>query len=424
MRRTARGRTPVRTRAAGEGPGAGSGPARRAAAVLAVLTSLAVLLGASPAHATDPARAGWEATAMRLRQAHQLSRGAGVTVAVLDTGVAAGHPALRGKVTEGPAFVRSTLPEGSEHRGRHGTAMAHAVLIAAPEAEVLSLQVILEGEDPAEKDPVKPGPNGLAPLAEGIRHAVDHGAKVISMSLGSDPSAARGYSSDEAEAVAYAVNRGVTVVASAGNEGGKGSSNATSFPAGYPGVISVAAVGRDGRRAEFSSVKAVNTVAAPGVGIVSARSTGGYEAVSGTSPAAALAAGVAALLLSRNPGLTPGQVRAVLTRTARHPAGGWNAEVGYGMIDAARAVTAAGSPRTAPVAPRPHEGKEHLAAPDGSAPTTRPELDPWYLAVGGGVGGAGLLILSGAVLLWRSGRPVTGRGRPRRARRRPASPSW
>ncbi|GAA3166661.1 type VII secretion-associated serine protease mycosin [Planomonospora alba] len=368
---------------------------------------LAVLAGASPARAAGPSRAGagWESTAMRLPQAHQLSRGAGVTVAVLDTGVAAGHPALRGKVTEGPAFVGSRLAEDSEHRGRHGTAMAHGVLIAAPEAEILSVQVILEDEDPGKKEPVKAGPNGLNPLAEGIRYAVDHGAKVISMSLGTEPSAVVDYFSDEATAVAYAVNRGVTVIASAGNEGGRDSFNETSFPAGYPGVISVAAVGRDGRRAEFSTVKAVNTVAAPGVGIVSARNTGGYQAVNGTSPAGALAAGVAALLLSRNPELTPGQVRHVLTRTARHPAGGWNAEVGYGLIDAARAVTAARFPRAEPVTPRRHDGKEHLATPDGSSPVTGPELDTDYLVIGGGAGGVGLLALFGAVLLWRSGRP-------------------
>lgn len=180
-------------------------------------------------------------------------------------------------------------------------------------------------------------PDVPSPVAQGIDYAADHGADVVSMSLGGD---SIGSSSDkeETKALAHAAAMGVTVIASAGNEGD--GFDDSSCPAGYPSEIAVAAGQKGGSRADFSTVRTHDTVAAPGVGIVSAKNTGGYEPVNGTSPAAALTSGVAALMPGKDGKLKPAQVRSILTRTAAHPPGGHNPLVGHGAVNAAAAVRA------------------------------------------------------------------------------------
>ncbi|MFC8248190.1 S8 family serine peptidase [Streptomyces chartreusis] len=153
-----------------------------------------------------------------------------------------------------------------------------------------------------------------------------------------------------------------------------------------------------------------NELAAPGVGITSAKNTGGYEAVDGTSPATALASGVVALMLSHNPKLTPAQTRAVLTRTARAPERRWNALLGYGQIDAAAAVKAAASPPDDETAPVKYEGKEHFATPVGTSKTTHPAMEQELWLTGLGAAGAGLLMLVGGLFMALRGRRGTGRG--------------
>jgi subtilisin family serine protease len=167
---------------------------------------------------------------------------------------------------------------------------------------------------------------------------VRHGAGVINMSLGSASPARQ-----VREAEAYAISHRVVVVASAGNDGtAPGESSPYSYPASFTGVISVAAVGPAHRRAAFSDRNASVVISAPGVGVVGAV-PGGYLAVNGTSPAAAFVAGVAALIRSRYPRLGPGQVRQALVSSARHrPPGGYSPAVGFGEVDAAAAVKAAG----------------------------------------------------------------------------------
>src|SRR2546423_2851301 len=118
------------------------------------------------------------------------------------------------------------------------------------------------------------------------------------MSLGDDEMLTS-YNDDDPAALAYAAREGVTVLASAGNSAD--GLNAGSYPAGYPGVIAVAATKPGGGRAKFSTVHTYNDVAAPGIGIMSASNTGGYRLVDGTSPACALTAGVVALMYAKNP---------------------------------------------------------------------------------------------------------------------------
>ncbi|MFF0573733.1 S8 family peptidase [Streptosporangium saharense] len=385
----------------------------------AALLGTALLVGtATPALAEAPH--GWELQVMKVRQAQTLAQGRGVTVAVLDTGVMANHPAFRGRVTSGPDFVGGGARPGQPYWGEHGTAMASSVLNVAPQARVLSVRVIWDHEDPARKRAERLAKKGkkaaeeesrkwAGAVAKGIRYAVDHDAKVISMSLGTDEWSWVGYEEDTAAAVDYASSKGVVVVASSGNGGSTDAmdldaNNRVSYPAAFPSVIGVAAAGPNGARAEFSQVHTYTTIAAPGVDIYAARNTGGYRSGSGTSPAAALASGTVALMLSRNPRLTVAQIREILTRTAMKPPAGYTLYLGHGIVDAAAAVQAAGSPppttKTAA-----YTGKKYLGGGPVGSPVDHPPIDSDYLIIGGAGLGIGLLCLVGAFFLFRRPRP-------------------
>ncbi|MEV4092892.1 S8 family peptidase [Streptosporangium saharense] len=385
----------------------------------AALLGSALLVGtAAPALAEAPH--GWELQVMKVRQAQTLAQGKGVTVAVLDTGVMANHPAFRGRVTSGPDFVGGGARPGQPYWGEHGTAMASSVLNVAPQARVLSVRVIWDHEDPARKraeelakKDKKAGEaesrKWAGAVAKGIRYAVDHHAKVISMSLGTDEWSWVGYEEDTAAAVDYASSKGVVVVASSGNGGSTDvmdldANNRVSYPAAFPSVIGVAAAGPNGARAEFSQVHTYTAIAAPGVDIYAARNTGGYRSGSGTSPAAALASGTVALMLSRNPKLTIAQIREILTRTAMKPPAGYTLYLGHGIVDAAAAVQAAGSP-PATVKGAAYTGKKYLGGGPIGSPVDHPPIDSDYLVIGGAGLGVGLLCLVGAFFLFRRPRP-------------------
>ncbi|WP_369208399.1 S8 family serine peptidase [Streptomyces sp. PU-14G] len=368
---------------------------RLGTAFAAAGTSALLCVGsATPAQAKTPT--SWESEALGLSSAQKTTRGKGVKVAVLDSGVVEDHPAVAGKVTTGPDYVKDGLHSGDPRWGEHGTAMASDVLKVAPEASILSVRVIDD-----KKDNDGDLTNGPSPVAQGITYAVDHGADVVSMSLGGETFGSS-FNEQETKALAHAAHEGVPVIASAGNEGDM--FNDSSYPAGYPSVIAVAAVQQGGSRAEFSTVRTYNTIAAPGVGIVSAKNTGGYEPVNGTSPAAALTSGVVALMLGKDSGLKPSQVRALLIRTAAHPPGGYNPLVGHGVVNAAAAVRAVSHPPADGAAPAKYQGRTFLTPPNGVQPTQHPPLDTTELTIGLVGGGVGLVMVAGAVALGRSGR--------------------
>ncbi len=379
----------------------------RATSTAVVLTGLLCTLATAPAQAATPV--GWEGRALSLSAAQQQSQGEGVTVAVLDSGVYADHPALKGKVTTGPDYFKDGLKAGDSEWGQHGTAMASDILKVSPKAKILSVRVIddKDDEERTEEDLEESFRKGNNPIADGINYAVKHGADVISMSLGSDDLFSS-YDEDEAAALAYAARRGVTVLASAGNAGDV--LNGASYPAGYAGVIAVAATQQNGTRADFSTVHTYNDVAAPGVDIISATNTGGYEPGNGTSPACALAAGVVALMKAKNPKLTPAQVNDVLIATTHRPAGGGSALLGYGRINAAAAVKAAASPPEDETAPVTYKGKKHFATPDGTPKATHPEMEPELWLTGLVAAGMGLLMVVGGLLLALLGRRRAGAG--------------
>lgn len=288
---------------------------------------------------------------LNVPQAWSLSRGAGVTVAVLDSGVDPDQADLTGSVTTGPDYTSGANPAGVGPKRLHGTNMASiiaghghgpgnadGIMGVAPQARLLALRVILENDEP--------GFNYFASnerfegtIAQGMRYAVDHGVDVINLSLGrSSPT------KDERQAVAYALSKNVVVVAAAGNGGASEKARRTghapfSYPASFPGVISVAAVDENGAHAGFSNRNSSVVVSAPGVRIIGAGPGGQYWIGDGTSPATAFVSGVAALIRSRHPGLAPALVTQAIVASPRHrPARGYDLGTGFGEIDAREAL--------------------------------------------------------------------------------------
>jgi hypothetical protein len=357
--------------------------------MLPVLVALAVATGfALPANAAPLARAPrtsapdlasqWWLTSLHVQQAWRAAsaKGAGVTVAVLSTGVSASQQDLSGAVLTGPDYAGSGRVAGGPFWGFEGTAVAG--LIAghghgaggasgstgiAPRARILSVPVTLEYDDPLNSDAAitKRLPDAIA---AGIRYAVAHGARVIALPLdpgtlglaaGGDPAAAGG-SAAERSAVGYAVAHDVVLVAPAGDNGmGAGTVN---YPAAYPGVIAAGATAKGGQLASFTNKSSYVALTAPGAGLtVAAPGDGGYGTLASTDMSAALAAGVAALIRSRFPGLTAAAVVQAMERgvTGRAASGG-----GHGALDAAGALTVAATlaarqapPATATPSPQP-----------------------------------------------------------------------
>jgi subtilisin family serine protease len=325
------------------------------------LVSLAALPAApAPGAAAAPADAiqakqQWVLAMLHAEAAWSVTRGAGVTVAVIDSGVNPYVSDLTGSVTTGPNFTGVTTSPSNKDWGVHGTWMASliaghghdgglsGVTGTAPAARILSIRVIPDRADPHYGKYEREQESIIQQsLADGIKYAVAHGAQVISMSIGySAPSVT------VRKELQDAYDHGVVVIASAGNSGGPSSGRVgkapESFPADYPGVISVSAVKASGEVAGFSSDNLSVKVAAPGVSVPAQGRDGQYWLVSGTSPACALVAGVAALIKSEYPRLAPDRVASALTSTTTdRPAGGYDSQVGFGIVDAAAALAKAG----------------------------------------------------------------------------------
>ncbi|GGS34822.1 type VII secretion-associated serine protease mycosin [Streptomyces griseoviridis] len=382
-------------------------PRRRTTALGVLLAASLALVPSTAAHADGIRAKQWALDALGLEQVWRTTKGAGVTVAVLDTGVEADHPDLAGNVLPGKDLVGFGAGEGDAYWARHGTAMAgiiaghghgagHAegVMGVAPEAEVLPVRVILEDGDPARTEARKT--RGGA-LAEGIRWAADHGADVINLSLGDDSSSAHPEPAED-EAIQYALRKNVVVVASAGNGGEKG--DHISYPAAYPGVIAATAVDRYGTRASFSTRRWYATVSAPGVDVIIADPDHRYYEGWGTSAAAAFVSGSVALLRAARPGLTPAQVKRLLEDTADNaPADGRDDSRGYGFIDPAAAIEAAGRLRTE--SPKPAAYGQEYFGPGPDDERSGGGTSAWVAPLAGGAGG---VLLVAAVVLWRGRR--------------------
>ncbi|GIF13025.1 S8 family peptidase [Actinoplanes teichomyceticus] len=324
---------------------------------------------------SDPLRSRqWDLTRINAPAAWARSTGAGVTVAVIDTGVDARHPDLAGQVLTGWDAIAGRAGGDTDPQG-HGTHVAGTVAAltgnavgvsgVAPDVRVLPVRVLNATGSGYDSD-----------TAEGIVWAADNGADVINLSLGGTA-----HSSAVTSAVAYARSRGVVVVAAAGNERTKGSP--ASYPGADQGVIAVAATDSADTVAPYSNAGDYVDVAAPGSAVLStyptALGSSGYATMSGTSMASPHVAAVAALLVAARPGLTPDQVESALEASAVDlgPAGR-DTDYGHGRIDAAAAlarIAPAPSPSTPPSpsasSPAP---STPAASPSSPAPSTP---SPW-----------------------------------------------
>jgi Subtilase family len=302
----------------------------------------------------------WVFNMMNVQPAWQVTEGSGVTVALIDSGVDQNVSVLSGDtVISGPDFTGLHTSPQNPSWGSHGTWMASiiaghgtdggfdGVMGIAPEAKILSIRVIPDKGDPgyrAYND--EPEQTIQDELAQGIMTAVKDHAQVISMSIGySAPSGV------VRNAITYAYQHGTVLVASSGNSGGNDARHGNgspglapvSFPAEYPGVLGVGAVTIAGTQASFSSGNLSVRVAAPGKGVPAQGRNGSYYTVDGTSPACALVAGVAALIKSRYPKISPALVTEALTATAQQtPAGSYDVNTGFGIVDAGAALAKAG----------------------------------------------------------------------------------
>ncbi|HEY5987483.1 MAG TPA: S8 family serine peptidase, partial [Streptosporangiaceae bacterium] len=376
------------------------------------LASLA--LASSPALADQVRNHEWWLAKLHVTDAWQSSRGAGITVAVLDTGVESTQPDLVGSVISGPDYTNSGRPAGGPFWGARGTAIASliaghghgtdasaGIVGIAPEAKILSVRVTLESRDPLLADPAVAGKLPLA-IAHGIKFAVQHGATVIELPL--DPLArpgaavAAGAIAAERAAVAYAISKRVVLVAPAGDI--VGGTDRKNYPAAFPGVISVGAFNSQFVKAKYSSHQPYVTVTAAGDGVMAA-DPAGYATLHSTSAASAVVAGIVALIRAQFPTLTPSQVTRVLTSsTVYRPPGGTSRGSGYGTVDAARALASAA--QMAELVPTSTPG-----AATGVAPPTPPGVYSLNgnlrktLAIDGAISAAVFLVLLMIILLFR-----------------------
>ena len=331
---------------------------RPVAALAAAAGAIALALAAAGPAVADQARQRqqWVLAALDVSAAWHVTQGRGVVVAVIDSGVDPSVSDLTGSVTPGPDYTGVSTPQSNPNWGAHGTWMAsliaghghgpgnrNGILGVAPQSRILSIRVITDRSDPGYSAYLAESEwRGQHELARAIRYAVAHHAGVISMSLGYDAP-----SLTVRAALQYALTHNVVVVASSGNSGtsqtAQGNGAPYSFPADYPGVIGVAAVSESGRPAYFSSENLSVQIAAPGVNVPAQGRGSKYWVVSGTSPACALTAGVAALVRSKYPKLTASQVRSAITESSAHqPKNHYDDHVGFGTVDAAAALKTAG----------------------------------------------------------------------------------
>jgi subtilisin family serine protease len=379
--------------------------ARPAMATAAVGLAVAwAALGSVPALADQVRHQEWWLTRLHVTQAWRTTRGAGVTVALLDTGVNPGQSDLFGSVITGQDFTNSQEKQGSPFFGIHGTAMASlivghghgpgngaGIIGVAPDARLLSVRVTLDGSDPLLFNSAI---TSALPdeIAAGIKYAVSNGAQVIDLPMDpgqtpSDliaptptPTPSRSPSpvvtpppdgtAAEQAAVAYALSQGVVLVAPAGDNGN--GTDAPNFPAAYPGVISVGAFDSNIMKAPFSSQQSYVTLTAAGDGMIAEVPQNGYAPVSSTTAASAVVTGIVALIKSQYPELTPAQVtRALIRGTAIRPHGGIADGSGHGTVDAERALAAA----AAIAAPSLHRAGEGAVSSGQlpAAPAASPE---------------------------------------------------
>ncbi|MEU7061239.1 S8 family serine peptidase [Streptomyces sp. NPDC046197] len=330
---------------------------------------MAVLFaGPAPAAWADDVQAHqWYLNAMNAQGLWKVSTGKGITVAVIDSGVNSGTKALSGQVLPGVDFSGKTGGAAGDSLS-HGTSMAELIAGTgddnglkgvAPGAKIMPIRL------PDDSATAKAGD----PTAKAIRAAADSDAKIINMSFGSDAPIPGGL-----EAVQYAQSKGKLLIASVGNDAQ--GANYIGYPAKYPGVVGVAATDENGEVGKFSEHGAYVDLASPGVDVpvwcdntfktYCAKSTG-------TSQAAAITSGAAALIWAAHPKWTANQVLRVMIDTAGRdwPKNTPSQYLGYGTIRPAQVLLKGkGDPGPADIDPLTNKKTIGVSAVAGASPST------------------------------------------------------
>ncbi|MDQ0851198.1 membrane-anchored mycosin MYCP [Arthrobacter sp. B3I9] len=442
-------------------------PRRTASAMTALVLAAGILpatLAAAPAAHADSWRDKeyWLADS-GITKAWEVSKGANVKVAVIDSGVDGTHPDLAGVLAGGADVSGAGSPDGRTSIGakpEHGTMVAtmlagrghqpagatpspspspspsprpgptvgpDGIVGVAPEAQLMSVSTWLGSPNPG-------GKSDQDQIPQAVRWAVDNGARVINISLGStSPEWPQSWDA----AFLYAEQKDVVIVAAAGNR--VGGNIQVGAPATIPGVLTVAGLDRNGRASIDSSSQGISIgVAAPAENLVGGLPAGGYAEWAGTSGATPVVAGVAALIRSEWPDMTASQVINRIVSTAKDAgAAGKDPLYGYGVLNAEAALKAdvpetktnplgsiadwirvhrRGEPaKAAPAAEAPPPSSAPPTLPEATVPVAEPpsQLDSAVPAmVVLGFGALVLAIIVAAVFqIRRAGRPVGAKGR-------------
>jgi flagellar hook assembly protein FlgD len=273
----------------------------------------------------------WYLKKIQMPKAWETTKGSSkITVAVVDSGVQIDHPELAGKIVSPYNAVTGKTDFTPDEHGTHVAGIIAASInkkgIAgiAPNVKIMPVNVF-SGSIASAYD-----------VASGIYYAVDHEANIINLSLGSFY-----YSNLLDDAVQYAASKGVIIIAAAGNS----NTYQETYPAALDSVLGISATDDKDVITYFSNYGDYIDFAAPGQTIYSTVPNSSYESLDGTSMAAPVVSGVAALILSKNPLLTPAQVESILKKSAVDlGSNGWDFLYGYGRVDAYKALKNTPSP--------------------------------------------------------------------------------
>jgi hypothetical protein len=281
----------------------------------------------------DPAQ--YANAKLRLPQAHTLAHGANVTIAVIDSGIDVKHPELANAIADNFDALGSKEGPHVHGTGIAGAIVSHARLMgSAPEARILAIRAFGAAPNGAESTSYV--------ILKGLDYAAAHGAQIVNMSFAGPKDALieRG--------IAATAAKDILMVAAAGNAGPK---SPPLYPATNTNVMAVTATDAQDRLFAASNRGSHIAISAPGVDIFLPAPDDKYQMTSGTSFSAAYVSGLAALMLERNPALKPGELRAILMKTARDlGALGRDDLFGAGEADAFAAVSAVATAPAMPVA--------------------------------------------------------------------------
>lgn len=339
--------------------------------VVGLLGLVTSTIGAGSASADQIRDEQWQLLRLHAKEAWRQADGRGVTVAVLDSGVDGRHPDLAGQVLSGTDFVRPG-GDGQADAVGHGTTVA--ALIAgrsddsigieglAPKAKILPVRVL---DDDNRYDDART-------VANAVRWAVDHGAGVVNLSLGGTDR-----SPELADAIDYAFEKDVVVVACTGNEMPP-EANLVWYPAREPGVLAVTGLDHTTANRLWPGALTGNetVLAAPASELDGAKPGGGYTSVSGTSFAAPLVSATAALIRSKWPQMSAADVVNRLIRTATDLGDAGRDDVfGYGLVNPVAALTSdVPSVASNPLDNLPPPGKASFGKASAPSTTDAPGL--------------------------------------------------